>query len=64
MAQELDRTGEMEATHEGLGDGGFYSWEQRTLVCFYRNDNGSISIATCREGTTLRMPWNELAKWS
>lgn len=62
-SQQLDTVGEMEASFDALGEGGFYSWQNRTLSCFYRNENGTISIVTCREGGTLRMPWNALAKW-
>ncbi|CEJ92410.1 hypothetical protein VHEMI08064 [[Torrubiella] hemipterigena] len=63
-SQQLETAGEMEASKETLGDGDWYSWEHRTLNCFYRDDHGNISIVSCREGGTLRMPWNPLAKWS
>lgn len=63
-SQQLETAGEMEASKETLGDGDWYSWEHRTLNCFYRDDHGNIAIVSCREGGTLRMPWNPLAKWS
>lgn len=32
------------------------------LVCFYRDDEGAIQIASARLGGTLRLPWNPLAQ--
>ena len=60
--EKLEKEGELDA--KGLGDGKWWAWEQRVLVCYYRGPNGNIQIAHAREGGTLRLPWNPLAKWS
>ncbi|RTE83063.1 hypothetical protein BHE90_002397 [Fusarium euwallaceae] len=62
--QQLEKDGEMEGSKETLGRGGFWDWEPRTLVCYYRTETGAVGIAYCREGGTIRLPWNPLAKWS
>jgi len=58
----LEREGELDC--EGLGNGGFYGWESKSLICYYRPPQGGIAIAHARQGQTLRLPWNPLAKWS
>jgi len=60
----LEKEGELEAKKEQLGEGLWYSWDPRVLVCLYHDGNGGVGIATAREGGTLRLPWNPLAKWS
>lgn len=62
--QQLETEGEIECNAEGLGEGGFWSWEPRNLVCYWRNDAGDVQITCGKEGGTMRMPWNALAKWS
>jgi len=44
--------------------GGFWGWEKKTLICYYRTPQGGVGIGHGREGGTLRLPWNPLAKWS
>lgn len=62
--EELEKDGEMEGTAGALGGGSFYGWEPKTLVCYYRTEVGGIATIYCREGGTIRLPWNPLAKWS
>jgi len=59
---KLETDGELDCS--GLGNGGFYGWEQRNLICYYRTPHGGIGIGHGREDGTLRLPWNPLAKWS
>jgi len=59
---KLETAGELDCSD--LGDGGFYPWQQRTLICYYRTPQGGVAIGHGREGGTLRLPWNPLAKWS
>lgn len=47
-----------------LGDGGWYALGKKVLTVYYRADDGSIAMKSCREGGTVRLPWNPLAKWS
>lgn len=51
-----------------LGDGGLCeSWRcgcEPTLIVIYRDDYGGYRVATAKNGMTLRLPWNPLAKWS
>lgn len=62
--EQLEKDGEMDGSVETLGDSGFYNWEPRTLVCYYRTETAGVGIVYCREGGTIRLPWNPLAKWS
>jgi hypothetical protein len=67
--EKLEKEGELDCkdlpragkTPWWFGDG----WgNQKTLVCYYRAPNGGIGMAHCREGGTLRLPWNRYAQWS
>jgi len=60
--EKLETDGELDCS--GLGVGGFYGWEARNLICYYRASNGGVGIGHGREGGTMRLPWNPLAKWS
>lgn len=62
--EKLEQEGEMEGSASILGDGGFYGWEPKALVCYYRTEAGNVDIKFCRDGGTIRLPWNPLAKWS
>jgi len=62
--EQLEKDGEMEGSGAALGDGGFWGWEPKTLVCYYRTEASGIGIVYCRDGGTIRLPWNPLAKWS
>lgn len=57
---EIEREGRLEASNAWMGFDGHYGIE-KMAVLYYRNGNGSISIATAREGETLRLPWNAFA---
>lgn len=61
-AEKLETDGELDCS--GLGDGGFWAWEARNLICYYKAPHGGVGIGHGREGGTLRLPWNPLAKWS
>jgi hypothetical protein len=63
LLEQLEKHGEMEGSDATLGDGGFWR-EPKTLVCYYRTRTGGVGIAFCRQGGTIRLPWNPLAKWS
>jgi hypothetical protein len=58
---KLETAGELECS--GLGDGGFWPWQPRTLICYYRTPQGGVGVGHGRENGTLRLPWNPLAKW-
>lgn len=60
--EKLEKEGELDC--KDLDNGGWWAWEPRTLICFYRGPQGGIEIGHAREGGTLRLPWNPLAKWS
>jgi hypothetical protein len=60
--EKLEKDGELDC--QNLGDGGFWPWETRNLICYYRAPNGGVAIGHGREGGTMRLPWNPLAKWS
>lgn len=60
--EKLEKDGELDC--KDLGDGGWWGWEPRTLICYYRSPDGTIKGCHAREGGTLRLPWNPLAKWS
>ncbi|KAJ2967801.1 hypothetical protein NQ176_g9493 [Zarea fungicola] len=62
--QQIEKDGEMESAQDQLGDGGFWAWEPRTLVCYWRADDGQVHVTISKQGGTLRMPWNSLAKWN
>ncbi|KAH7232159.1 uncharacterized protein BKA55DRAFT_667261 [Fusarium redolens] len=63
LLEQLEKHGEMEGSDATLGDGGFWR-EPKTLVCYYRTRTVGVGIAFCRQGGTIRLPWNPLAKWS
>ena len=60
--EKLEKEGELDC--KDLANGGFYPWETRNLICYYKDPQGGIGIGHGREGGTLRLPWNPLAKWS
>ncbi|KAH7190007.1 hypothetical protein BKA60DRAFT_586621 [Fusarium oxysporum] len=62
--EQLEKEGELDGTGDTLGAGGFWGWEPKTLVCYYRTNEGDVGIAYCRDGGTIRLPWNPLAKWT
>ncbi|CAH0057548.1 unnamed protein product [Clonostachys solani] len=62
--EKLEQEGEMEGSAGILGNGGFWAWELKALICYYRTETGSVDIKFCRDGGTIRLPWNPLAKWS
>ncbi len=59
---QLEKDGEMDGTN--LGDGGNHWFGTKTLQVYYRDQHGRVGMAACREGGTVRLPWNPLAKWS
>lgn len=61
--EQLEKEGELDGTGDSLGAGGFWAWEPKTFVCYYKTDTGDVGIACCRDGGTIRLPWNPLAKW-
>ncbi|KAH7246707.1 hypothetical protein BKA59DRAFT_512663 [Fusarium tricinctum] len=61
--EQLEKEGELDGTGDNLGAGGFWGWEPKTLVCYYRTNTGDVGITCCRDGGTIRLPWNQLAKW-
>jgi hypothetical protein len=60
--EKLENDGELDC--KDLGDGGFWGGEARCLICYYRDPHGGVAVGHAREGGTLRLPWNPLAKWS
>ncbi|KAH8729977.1 hypothetical protein BGZ61DRAFT_586408 [Ilyonectria robusta] len=62
--EQLDKDGELDGSGESLGAGGFWGWEPKVLACYYRTETGDVATACCRDGGTVRLPWNPLAKWS
>jgi hypothetical protein len=61
--QEIEETGEFQATNEWMGFDGMCG-PAKTAITYYRAPNGQVKIATAREGGTVRLPWNPLAKWN
>ena len=58
--EKLEKEGELDC--RDLGHGGW--WGTKNLICYYRTPNGGVAIGHGREGGTMRLPWNPLAKWS
>jgi len=54
---EIEREGRLEANNAWMGFDGHYGIEKMAVV-YYRNGDGSVGVATAREGETLRLPWN------
>jgi hypothetical protein len=57
---EIEREGRLEATNAWMGFEGHYGITKIAVV-YYRNADGSVGVATAREGETLRLPWNAFA---
>lgn len=57
---EIEREGRFEASNAWMGFDGNPNVEKMAMV-YYRNPNGSIGVATAREGETVRLPWNAFA---
>ncbi|KAE8446366.1 hypothetical protein EG329_012115 [Mollisiaceae sp. DMI_Dod_QoI] len=61
--KEIEMTGEFQATNQWMGFDGMCG-PSKTAITYYRTERGEIKIATAREGGTVRLPWNPLAKWN
>jgi hypothetical protein len=61
--QQIESTGEFPATNDWFGFDGMCGPSKNAIV-YYRTHNGGVAISTAREGGTVRMPWNPLAKWT
>ena len=59
-AMEIEREGRLEASNAWMGFDGNPNTEKMAMV-FYRNPDGSVAVATGREGETIRLPWNAFA---
>ncbi|KAE9364425.1 hypothetical protein N431DRAFT_488989 [Stipitochalara longipes BDJ] len=57
---EVEREGRLEASNAWMGFDGFPN-NVKMAVVYYRNPDGSVSVAAAREGETLRLPWNAFA---
>lgn len=57
---EIEREGRLEASNAWMGFDGNPNTEKMAIV-FYRQEDGSIGVATAREGETIRLPWNTFA---
>jgi hypothetical protein len=57
---ELEREGRLEASNAWMGFDGLPNIVKMAVV-YYRNPDGSVSVAAAREGETLRLPWNASA---
>jgi hypothetical protein len=57
---EVEREGRLEASNAWMGFDGLPG-KSKMAVVYYRNGDGRVSIATAREGETLRLPWNAFA---
>lgn len=61
--QEIESTGEFPATNGWMGFDGMCG-PAKTAIVYYRAHNGGVAISTAREGGTVRLPWNPLARWT
>lgn len=57
---EVEREGRLEASNAWMGFDGASNMEKMSIV-YYRHAEGSVGIASAREGETLRLPWNSFA---
>jgi hypothetical protein len=57
---ELEREGRLEASNAWMCFDGLPNIVKMAVV-YYRNPDGSVSVAAAREGETLRLPWNASA---
>lgn len=57
---EIEREGRLEASNAWMGFDGLPN-SVKMAVVYYRNPDGSVSVAAAREGETLRLPWNAFA---
>jgi hypothetical protein len=60
--QQIETTGEFPATNDWFDFDGMHGPAKNAIV-YYRAGNG-VAISTAREGGTVRMPWNPLARWT
>ena len=61
--QELETTGEFQATNGWMGFDGMCG-PAKTAVVYYRTGHGGIGVVAARENMTCRLPWNPLARWT
>ncbi|KAF8850310.1 hypothetical protein BDZ45DRAFT_696847 [Acephala macrosclerotiorum] len=60
---EIETTGEFQANTSWAGFDNLWG-VGKVAVAYYRTANGEIKFAAARDGGTVRLPWNPLAKWN
>ena len=60
--QQIEMIGEFPATNDRFGFDGMRG-PLKTAIVYYRTHDGT-GISSAREGGTVRLPWNPLARWT